>query len=569
MHRTFMRVLAACFLLLLTGDKVFAERRVALVIGNSTYKNAPELSNPRNDAADMVAVLKSLGLTVIEGFDLDKSGMDRTIRAFATALSGADVGVFFYAGHGLQVNGTNYIVPVDAQLMTAASLEFEMVRLDLVQRIMEGEAKTNILFLDACRNNPLARNLARAMGTRSAAVGRGLAAAESGIGTLISYSTQPGNVALDGNGRNSPYTGPLVKALANPGEDIISVLTSVRNDVLAATGDKQIPWENHALRSRFYFKIASTTPTVAPTAQLPAASAPRSANVSAADAERAWAASKDTNDQLVLESFLRRYGDSFYGDLAKSRLSEVNRTFANANKDGNRRLVDANRAIELDPRSSTAYRLRGNAYFDLKDYDRAIIDFNAAVELDPQSALAIGFRGDTHRTKGNLDQAIIDYDKSIAINAKSVWFISGRGIAYTRRGDFDLAIADFTTAANMAPKDKNVYSLRGDAYLGKNDSDRAIADYSMAIDLKLESQFVFNGRGAAYLRKQDYERALADINKAIELDPKFALAYSNRGWVYEHTKEIDKAVADYTKAQEIDANNSWARDGLKRLVKKP
>ena len=163
-------------ILLLAGIAILQAaqaKRVALVIGNSAYQRTAELQNPRNDATDMAAALKSLGFEVVEGFDLDKPGMDRKVRDFSVALSGADTGVFYFAGHGLQVNGSNFLVPVDAELSTAAALEFEMVRLDLVQRLMEAEAKTNILFLDACRNNPLSRNLARAMGTRAAGIGSG------------------------------------------------------------------------------------------------------------------------------------------------------------------------------------------------------------------------------------------------------------------------------------------------------------------------------------------------------------------------------------------------------------
>jgi len=231
-----------------------AEKRVALVIGNSKYTTAGALTNPTNDASDMAAALKPLGFEVIEGYDLDKAAFDKKIREFASVLSSAGAGVFFYAGHGLQVSGVNYLVPVDAQLLAADALDFEMVRLDTVQRVMERSTKTNILFLDACRNNPLARNLASALGTRSAEIGRGLAPAESGIGTLISFSTQPGNVALEGPGRNSPYTGPLVKHISTAAEDILTTLTTVRKEVLAATDNKQVPWENHALLSRFYFK---------------------------------------------------------------------------------------------------------------------------------------------------------------------------------------------------------------------------------------------------------------------------------------------------------------------------
>ena len=156
-------------LVIAAAGPAFAEKRVALVIGNSTYKNAAELSNTKNDATDIAAVLKALGFDVSEGIDLTKAAMDNKIREFADTLSGADAAVFYYAGHALQVGGVNYLVPVDARLKTSASLDWEMVRLDLVQRTMERETKSNILFLDACRDNPLARNLARAMGRHAPA----------------------------------------------------------------------------------------------------------------------------------------------------------------------------------------------------------------------------------------------------------------------------------------------------------------------------------------------------------------------------------------------------------------
>jgi len=173
---TFVSVLL--LMLAAAGSAFASDKRVALVIGNSTYQQTTKLENPKNDAADLAVALTSLGFKVIEGIDLDKAGMDRKIRDFAEALSGADIGLLFYAGHGMQVGGQNYLVPIDARLTTAAALDFEMVRLDLVQRTI----------LDACRDNPLARNLARAMGTRSAQIGRGLAAAESGVGTRSSAS---------------------------------------------------------------------------------------------------------------------------------------------------------------------------------------------------------------------------------------------------------------------------------------------------------------------------------------------------------------------------------------------
>jgi len=209
-----------------------------LVIGNSGYQHTSQLENPKNDATDMVAALKQVGFQVIDGFDLEKTSFERKVRDFSVALRGAEVGLFFYAGHGLQVAGNNYLVPIDAKAETADARDWEMVRLDLVHRTMERATTTNIIFLDACRNNPLARNLARAMGTRSTEIGRGLAAVESGVGTLISFSTQPGNVALDGSGRNSPFAGALVKRINTSGDDLSALLIDVRNDVRKANQPK-------------------------------------------------------------------------------------------------------------------------------------------------------------------------------------------------------------------------------------------------------------------------------------------------------------------------------------------
>ncbi len=316
-----VRATVVLFLLALLPSAAQAEKRVALVIGNSAYKHAGELANPRNDATDMAAALKKMGFQVIEGFDLDKASLDRKIRDFAAALSGADVGLFFYAGHGLQVAGQNYIVPVDAELTTAASLDFEMVRLDLVHRTMEREAQTNILFLDACRNNPLARNLARALGTRSTEVGRGLAPVESGSGTLISFSTQPGNVASDGSGRNSPFTGPLVKHITSSNDDLSAVLIAVRNDVMSETQRKQVPWEHSALTKRIYFNApvqAKTTAAAAPTASL-------------SEAGQTWSVVKDSTNQSVLEAFVKQFGDTVYGALARARLEELRKSTGDKN----------------------------------------------------------------------------------------------------------------------------------------------------------------------------------------------------------------------------------------------
>jgi uncharacterized caspase-like protein len=174
--------------------------------------------------------------------------------------------VFFYAGHGLQVSGRNYLIPVDASLQGERDLDFEAVSLDFVLKQMEigREGKTNVVFLDACRDNPLSRNLARSMGTRSASIGQGLAQVQTGVGTFIAYSTQPGNVALDGDGRNSPFTAALTKGIRQPGRNLTSVMIDVRKDVLATTNGKQVPWDHSALTGDFYFHLAAAPGGVPP-----------------------------------------------------------------------------------------------------------------------------------------------------------------------------------------------------------------------------------------------------------------------------------------------------------------
>jgi len=253
------RALIAAIVVVLSAWPAAAEKRVALVVGNSAYVEAPALPNPINDASDMAAALQKVGFEVILGLDLGKVAFDGKVRDYARALEKADVAVFFYAGHGLQVGGRNYLVPVDARLKSERDLDFDAVSLDFVLKQVEldREGKTSIVFLDACRDNPLSRNLARSMGTRSASVGQGLAQVQTGVGTFIAYSTQPGNVAVDGAGRNSPFTAALSKGVGVPDRNLTSVMIDVRKEVLAATGGKQVPWDHSALTGDFYFQLAS------------------------------------------------------------------------------------------------------------------------------------------------------------------------------------------------------------------------------------------------------------------------------------------------------------------------
>jgi hypothetical protein len=223
-----------------------AERRVALVIGNSAYTTAP-LKNPVHDASDMAQALRELGFDVVYKENLNQPDMKRAIRALGEKLRSGAVGLFYYAGHGVQVRGENYLVPVDAKIESEEEVEYEGIHAGFVLAQMDSARNSmNIVILDACRNNPFARSF------RSAA--RGLASMNAPSGTLIAYATAPGAVASDGQARNGLYTQELLKVMRTPGLGIEEVFKRVRIAVRDVTQGQQTPWESSSLVGDFSFQ---------------------------------------------------------------------------------------------------------------------------------------------------------------------------------------------------------------------------------------------------------------------------------------------------------------------------
>ncbi|MGD0581554.1 MAG: caspase family protein [Bacteroidales bacterium] len=223
------------------------EKRIALVIGNGTYSSGV-LANPENDSRAMADALKKLGFTVLNFENLDESSMKRAIDEFGDRLKGNDVGLFYYAGHGIQAKGYNYLIPVDAHLKTEDEVDYDCVRADRVLSLMESSGtRVNIIVLDACRNNPFERSW-----TRSAA-GNGLAFMNAPKGTLIAYATAPGSTASDGSGDHGLYTAAILQSIMIPNITIIEMFQNVRNLVSEKSDNEQIPWESTSMTGDFYF----------------------------------------------------------------------------------------------------------------------------------------------------------------------------------------------------------------------------------------------------------------------------------------------------------------------------
>jgi hypothetical protein len=319
--------------MLLIAEPAAADKRVALVVGNSAYQNVSRLDNPANDARLMADTLRSAGFTLVGAdalTDLDKAKFDGAVQNFASQMAGADVALFYYAGHALHVRDSNHLVPVDANPTQEADVDAQMVDVARVLRQMEGSGTTlNLVILDACRNNPFA-------GRGLLATGGGLAPMRAPENTLISSAAQPGSVAQDGADGGSPYSKALAQALRRPGLGILDVFNDVGLAVKRSTGGSQQPWVSFApIDAGFVFVAAPAAPARPP---------PSAAASQADEAAAAWAATKDTTNPSVLEAFIQRYGDSFYANLARARLEEIRARVTNPP-----RVAPVSPAVEASP----------------------------------------------------------------------------------------------------------------------------------------------------------------------------------------------------------------------------
>jgi tetratricopeptide (TPR) repeat protein len=557
-----------------------AEPRIALVIGNGSYTEG-QLANPVNDARDMAAALRQLGFEVSIGENCNRRRMEDLIREFGRKIRGGGVGMFYFAGHGVQVGGANYLIPIGAVINGEAEVKYEAMDAGFVLAQMEeAQNRLNIVVLDACRNNPFARSFRSSSG--------GLASIDAPVGTLIAYATAPGRTASDGGGRNGLYTKELLAAMRVPGLKIEDVFKQVRSEVRRQSNNQQIPWEASSIEGDFYFSApgvrpAPTAPTPAPTTMSSPAPALAEILQQAGDslrhldiegvisaAQKALIADPNSGvaHRFLQEAYIYQH-DSDRSNQARENALRLLEAPKNAMEyeargvlyyltDRRRAIADYNEAIRLDPNYALAYNNRGQAYLLSEDFDRAFADLGEAIRLDPKYLEAYINRGATYARKNEYDRAIADFSEAIRLDPKYAEAYNYRGATYNGKGEYDRAIADLSEAIRLDPKEVGAYINRGHAYNEKNEYDRAVADLSEAIRLDPKQASAYNNRGAAYIGKDEYDRAIADLSEAIRLDPKGIEAYINRGHSYITKGEYDRAIADLSEAIRLDPKRADA-----------
>ena len=333
----FKKLIAAMAILIVGATPALA-KRVALVIGNGNYEHTVPLPNPANDAEQMTTKLRGLGFDVVSGQDQTYNEMRKTVMQFAKKAYGAEIAILFYAGHGMQIAGQNLLVPIDAKIEDETSLDFETISVDFIMRQMSKDVKVQMVFLDACRDNPLSRTLARRMGpSRSGSISAGLAEIKieetGGEGSVIAFATSPGDVALDGDGTNSPFTSALIKHIDTPNASIQTVMTRVTGDVYDATEKRQRPWVNASLIGEVFLNKTAVVPTTevaslgqatTTTVTQPATPAATTETTIAWEREKlVWNTVKDSNTIADYESYLAAYPNGTFVEFARNSIKRL------------------------------------------------------------------------------------------------------------------------------------------------------------------------------------------------------------------------------------------------------
>jgi uncharacterized caspase-like protein len=355
--RFFLFVCALALVLAAQTSPGRADKRVALVVGNANYAHTAALGNPRNDATDVAQALTAVGFDVTLKLDVEKRQMDQAVAQFARMAKTADAVLFYYAGHGMQFDGKNYLMPVDAELQDELSMRYEMTAIDDVKAALQLSPGVKIMVLDACRNNPLADQFVRSISIANRGISakvQGYARTEKLQGMMIVYATQADEVAADGVGRNSPFSEAFVKEIKEPGLEVGTMFRRIGRDVYVATRGQQSPELSISIVPEYSLNQADTDQTI-------------------------WARIRLQADMNTLRDFLARYPDSFYAPDARARLDFLERRAqAQADREAvqrQRQLIDAESA-----RLGEEQAKRERAAADASEHERELAARLAAAE---------------------------------------------------------------------------------------------------------------------------------------------------------------------------------------------
>ena len=525
------RFVAGLLVLICTLVPALAETRVALVVGNSNYQTVGTLDNPVNDASDIAIALEGLGFEVILGRDLTRSGMEDAAGRFANLALQSDVALFYYAGHGFQVNGVNYLVPVDAQVTAPGDVAKETLPMGLILNALEAAPGLKLVFLDACRDNPFQAQIA--LGDD----GQGLAGIATNADFMIGYSTQPFAVAYDGEGRNSYFTEALLNHIYTPGLDISQLMVSVRRDVMAATGGRQIPWDHSSLTRDFQFDQSPVT---------------------ISEETMLYQVAATAGDPLLMELYLNRYPEGAHVSEVLAALPQDGAAARAAPGSASRTLVgddaQAERLWNLAQRS----RMRPLLEFYVQRYPDG-------VHVDQALRLLQSLPREQDATPGSICERLATHPRDATASNAGVPFDALRRNALT-------AIQACSAASVRAPNLPHYIALLARATAASGDLERAIDLYRNAAargDLRAMvslAQLSETGTGMP----RDPQAALDLYRRAAEggsLDAMINLAvilYQGAGTPQDIPTALDwmRRAADGGSAKALFNLGVWAQEGV-------
>ena len=557
------------------------EKRLALVIGNSSYDKG-ELKNPVNDAKLIARTLDSLGFDVIEAYDLEtRRSFLEVINEFGDKRDSVDVGFVYYAGHGVQIKGENFLLPIKENF----SSENEVVDFGVsVQRIMQYlENKTdqvNILVLDACRDNPFESNWKTTRSLKN----DGLAKIPPPTGSLIAFSTDAGKTAADGGGDNSVYTKSLAKNMLLEDVNVDQVFRNVRTEVLNSTNGEQRPVEFTQLTGQEFFLNPGNYED----------------EFEAIEIILDKSDGGELNALSILEPILKETPNNLRAIVYKARIYMRLKEYSKS-------LEEFDKAINIDSANPIIYYYRTGVYENTEDFDKALLDYNKLVELVPEDPDYYYYRGQFYENYlQDFNKALLDYGKAIELKSEDPDLYFARAILFQNNLEqYDKALTDYykiekinpyypylynniagiyvnyfkaylkaleyyTKSIELSPIDPTAYRNRADLYsINLKDNDKALLDYNKVVELAPEDSESYYHRGLFYENYlQDYDKALLDYDKAIEHNPGDPDIYFVRAYLYRnYFSKPEKALENYFKVVELRPNHQSVYNNIANIYR--